>query len=115
MPAILGFLLLCGAVAGCTIYFIIVYMNKKENNVVDHLQNQKSVLSSIHAQAIQSGNKNLSTAKISKVFLMEKFNLKPKQLKKIIGSLKSKQLVEEKQDSVSITSFGEKYDNIFGK
>lgn len=117
MSALVGFILFCCAIVALIIYPIISYINKKEknNDVIDVLQTQKNILSSIHSEAKASTNKNLTTAKISKVLLMERFNLKPKQLKNIISSLKSKQLVEENQDSVSITSFGKQYDDIFGK
>jgi hypothetical protein len=117
MPQIMAFVLFCCAIVALVVYFIITKVNKKEkeSEVVDILQLQKDVLSTIHTEAKAAGNKNITTAKISKVLLMEAFNLKPKRLKDIIASLKSKQLVDETQDSVSITPFGKQYDDIFGK
>lgn len=64
------------------------------------------ILATVHSESMTGKNKNITTNKISKTLLMEKFNLKPLQLKKHLKVLVNFKLINEGEDSVNITPFG---------
>lgn len=111
MPIVIASVLIFLVLCLCS--FLIweaVQRRKAEEKIPLH-----DLLKLIHTNAKTGANKTITTNKVSKVWLMEETNLKPRELKTLLGMMKEKCLVDAKQSFVTITSFGCEYFKNFGE
>jgi predicted transcriptional regulator len=79
----------------------------KDNEMLNHIMHV------VFYEANLGTNKALPRNNVSKVVIMENLNIKPKDLKRYIGILQSKNLVTESTDVVNITAFGVQFFKVF--
>ena len=122
MPVFL--LSLCAVLFGLLLTWsgwkFILFLDKKAKHDVDinttyteiDLRNQILGFLKVEGKKVYMKNKNMD---ILKIRLMEKFNLKPKELKDIIITMEGSNLVISDIENVAITPFGIEYYNFFIK
>ena len=76
-------------------------------------KNLNQIISVVYNQAQMGRDKAVTKNSVSKVLLMEDLNLRPKELKRYLGILTTKNLIKETVDSVTITPFGVQFYQVF--
>jgi predicted transcriptional regulator len=110
-----GFILVLCALVGYVIYILASQEQKQTTTDNEKHKLRSRLIEKIYSEAHNAKGKNISTNTVSKVFLMESMNMKPAELKNYIYQLTSHGIVEEQQDTVTITPFGIEFFNMFGK
>lgn len=118
MIGIYALILTVAGLAGYGIYELYCWHTKKQAMLLmqgpqDDVKNLNKILDIVHTEASAGKEKVITRNKVSKVLLMERMNLRPKELKNYIGTLASKNLVKETVDTVTITPFGVQFQQVF--
>ena len=103
---------------GYVLYEIYSYLKKKRtlpklSGPSEQVRIMNQILYVVNTQAKIGKYKVITKNKVSKVLLMEDLDLRPQELKKYIKQLKSKGLLEEMLDYITITPFGVEFCKVF--
>jgi len=106
-----------GILVGLFVFFILREKTRREQAAKkfrdDFSSKRKEVLKKIYTTSKKTGK--IAGMPVRVLLLVEKMNMMPKDLKKILTSLEKEKLIHAERDSVSITDFGKDYIEIFMK
>lgn len=112
------FILAIVAIAAYGLYEFYSHLEKKSTmqqlaGPGEDKKNLNQIISVVYNQAQMGKDKAVTRNSVSKVLLMEDLNLRPKELKRYLGILSTKNLIKETVDSVTITAFGVQFYQVF--
>lgn len=118
MIGIYALILTIAALAGYGLFELYSYMNKKNATALlsgpgEDSKQLNLIMGVVYNQAQMGKNKSVVQNQVSKVLLMEDLNLRPKELKRYLGILQSKNLIRESLEYVTITAFGVQFYQVF--
>jgi len=117
MIALIGFILVICGLGAWVVFEMYQHLKKKEQatqfEIPPEVTMANRIIEEIYRDAYKQKGK-IAGNKVSKVFLMERVNLKPRQLSIYLDRLVNKNIIEEQQDTVSMTPFGVEFYKFFG-
>lgn len=112
------FIMAIVAIAGYGLYEFYTHYEKKTTmqqlaGPGEDNKNLNQIIGVVYNQAQMGKDKAVTKNNVSKVLLMEDLNLRPRELKRYLGILTTKNLIKETVDSVTITPFGVQFYQVF--